>query len=1114
MGSNMAEAHPVGFQWVMEAKARGAKVIHIDPRFTRTSALADRYVPLRAGSDIAFLGGVINYILTNELDFREYVSAYTNASFLVDESYRDTEDLDGLFSGYDAETGDLRPVDLAVRRVDRARPDAGARRHRSAAAPRSARRPAAPPLEGAAGDIPADPTLQHPRCVYQILKRHFARYTPEMVEEVCGAPAEQFLAVAQGVDGATPAGSAPTALVYSVGWTQHSVGAQYIRAGGDHPAAAGQHRPPGRRDPGAARARQHPGLHRHPDAVQPAARLPADADGGRTPTWRATSTRIRARKQKGFWHNADAYMVSLLKEYWGDARHRRRTTSASTTCRGSTATTAPTARSWTWSTGKVFGYFLLGQNPAVGSAHGRLQRLGMANLDWLVVRDLAMIESATFWKDAPEIETGEIVAGDVPHRGVLLPGRLARGEGGHVHPDPADAAVAGEGGRADRRPALRAVVLLPPGPHAAGAAGRLHRRAGPAAAGPVLGLRDDDGDEPSAEDVLRRINGYDLTTGRAGRRLPRPQGRRLDVVRLLDLQRRVRRRGQPGRPAQAARRAGPDRPEWGWAWPTNRRVLYNRASADPQGRPWSERKKLVWWDAGARASGPATTSPTSRRTSRRTTCRPTGAVGVAALRGDDPFVMQADGKGWLFAPERRCSTGRCRRTTSRTSRRCATRCTASRATRRARSTGGTDNPSNPSPPEAHARGVPVRAHRVPAHRAPHRGRDEPARCRTWPSCSRSCSSRCRRSWPRERGLTHLGWATWSPAATAVEARVVVTDRMAPLRVAGPGRAPGLDALPLGQQSGWSTGDVRERPVRGGRSTRTCSSRRARSPPATSSRAAGRAGPAAAGLRRGLPGRGPASRSRRAPHLRHDRRRPREHDGGDTDEAANSLYGPLDDVAGDAGLRRPSAAGRVLHRHLGLHRLQGLRGGVQGVERRPRRRVRPARHVVRQHRRARRELVAARGVHRAAGRAGTGSRTGRSGHAGVRAARATRRGAETRTDFRWLMSSDVCKHCTHAGCLDVCPTGALFRTEFGTVVVQQDICNGCGYCVSGCPYGVIERRDGRRPGVEVHAVLRPAARRAGAGLRQGLPDRLDPVRRARRAARAGGAARRGSCTSAA
>src|SRR5215207_2516061 len=118
MGSNMAEAHPVGFQWVVEAKARGAQVLHIDPRFTRTSALADTYVPLRAGSDIAFLGGVINYILTNEKDFREYVAAYTNASFLVSEDFRDTEDLDGLFSGYDPETATYDPTSWQYEGMD------------------------------------------------------------------------------------------------------------------------------------------------------------------------------------------------------------------------------------------------------------------------------------------------------------------------------------------------------------------------------------------------------------------------------------------------------------------------------------------------------------------------------------------------------------------------------------------------------------------------------------------------------------------------------------------------------------------------------------------------------------------------------------------------------------------------------------------------------------------------------------------------------------------------------------------------------------------------------------------------------------------------------------
>ena len=241
-----------------------------------------------------------------------------------------------------------------------------------------------------------------------------------------------------------------------------------------------------------------------------------------------------------------------------------------------------------------------------------------------------------------------------------------------------------------------------------------------------------------------------------------------------------------------------------------------------------------------------------------------------------------------------------------------------------------------------------------------------------------------------------------------------------------------------------------------------------------------------------------------------------------------------------GLRRgPPAAEGLLHRHLGLHRLQGVRGGLQGVERRPRRRLRPARHVLRQHRRARREHLAARRVHRAAAAAGrartagcrpgrrTGSgdgrraaaaRRGRGGATWARARCPPRRrrgagrrrrsdlgmpafeppgdghGAEGRTTFRWLMSSDVCKHCTHAACLDVCPTGALFRTEFGTVVVQDDICNGCGYCVSGCPYGVIDRRKDDGRAWKCTLCYDRLDDGHDAGLRAGLPDRVDPVRR--------------------
>src|SRR5207248_3001230 len=174
-GSNMAECHPVGFQWVMEAKARGATVIHVDPRFTRTSALADLHVPLRAGSDIAFLGGIVNYIIEHDRWFREYVTAYTNASAIIDARFADTEDLDGLFSGFDAENCayDITSWQYAGMNVE------AASGHREGA-------PAGEAQHGSklhGGQPPqTDPTLQHPRCVFQLVKKHFARYTPAMVE--------------------------------------------------------------------------------------------------------------------------------------------------------------------------------------------------------------------------------------------------------------------------------------------------------------------------------------------------------------------------------------------------------------------------------------------------------------------------------------------------------------------------------------------------------------------------------------------------------------------------------------------------------------------------------------------------------------------------------------------------------------------------------------------------------------------------------------------------------------------------------------------------------------------------------------------------------------------
>ncbi len=231
-GSNMAECHPVGYQWVAEAKARGAKVIHVDPRFTRTSAVADKHIPIRAGSDVVLLGALINYVITNDLWFKEYVGAYTNAATLVHADYRDAEDLGGLFSGFDPEkraydTSSWAYAEQGEGAIDEPGPN---REHGAEASARAAADTfgsGGPPLEHA--EVQRDDTLQDPRTVFQIVKRHYARYTPEMVRDMCGINVADFEYLARSIT-ENSGRDRTTCFAYAVGWTQHSLGAQFIRA--------------------------------------------------------------------------------------------------------------------------------------------------------------------------------------------------------------------------------------------------------------------------------------------------------------------------------------------------------------------------------------------------------------------------------------------------------------------------------------------------------------------------------------------------------------------------------------------------------------------------------------------------------------------------------------------------------------------------------------------------------------------------------------------------------------------------------------------------------------------------------------------------------------------
>ncbi len=333
---------------------------------------------------------------------------------------------------------------------------------------------------------------------------------------------------------------------------------------------------------------------------------------------------------------------------------------------------------------EVEGYFLLGQNPAVGSAHGRMQRLGMAHLKWLVVRDLNLIESATWWKDGPEIASGELRDRGHRDRGVLLPRGHARGEGGIVHPDTAAAAVAAQGGRAARRLPERMPVLLRARQADQGAGGRIDRRARPAAAGPDVGLPD----RRARRDRQRGGAGRDqrLSPHRPRRRqagvgVHRAARRRVDRRRLLDLLRRVRRRHQPGCPPRAARRH--------LAQPVGVGLGMAGRPADPlqprvgrPGRQAVERTQeihLVGRRSGSAGSG--TTCRTSRPTGRRAAApTPTSAARPrwrATTRSSCKPTARAG-----CSPPRAWSTGRCPRTTNRRSRRSPTRCTRSSRTRR------------------------------------------------------------------------------------------------------------------------------------------------------------------------------------------------------------------------------------------------------------------------------------------------------------------------------------------------------------------------------------------------------------------------------------------------
>ncbi|MDR0359844.1 MAG: molybdopterin-dependent oxidoreductase [bacterium] len=764
----MAEAHPVGFQWVMEAKQRGGTVLHVDPRFTRTSALSNVHVPIRPGSDTAFLGGIINHIIGNELDFREYVTAYTNAPVILEEGFQDTEELEGFFSGWDEAQGAYHIDSWQYDGM----PEPAAAGKREMGHGRSER-------AGAGGGItahaepPTDPTLQHPDCVWQRLKRHYARYTPAFVAETCGCTEAQFLRVA-GALCENSGRERTSAIVYSVGWTQHTKGVQIVRSAAIIQLLLGNIGRPGG---GILALRGHASIQGSTDIPTLYNLLPGYIPMPHAHEGYTLDEFVQDYgAPTGSWGRMRDFLVSLLKAYWGEHAtaenefcwdHLPRIDKDDSTYRSVLSMLD----------GQLEGFFCIGENPAVGSANSGLHRKALANLKWLVVRDLFEVESASFWYNAPEVESGELRTEDIGTEVFLLPAashtekdgsftnaqRLLQWHHRAVEPREdcrSDLWFYFHLGRAIRqklqgsesktdRPILELVLDYPvTGPH----------------------------EDPDAEAVLAEISGW-KGVGRA----PVATYQELESDGSTACGCWIYAGCRAGGVNQTARRKPWTQQswvasEWGWAWPMDRRLLYNRASADPAGSAWSERKRYVWWDAEqGRWTGEDV--PDFVPSKAPDYEPPEGASADAALPGSVPFIMQGDGRGWMHVPS-----------------------------------GLVDGPM-PAHYEPHESPVPnplypgVPANPVrqqferPENAYNHHG-EFPYALTTYRLTEHHTAGGMTRNLPvlnelqpelfcevapelaAERGLEHGGWATIRTARAEIEARVLVTARIRPLPVLG------------------------------------------------------------------------------------------------------------------------------------------------------------------------------------------------------------------------------------------------------------------------------------------------------------------------------------------
>ena len=612
MGGNAAEAHPCGFKWVTEAKAHNkAKLIVVDPRFTRSASVADFYAPIRTGTDIAFLGGVMNHLLTEDKIQHEYVQNYTDMTFIVREDFAFK---DGLYSGYNPEKHgyDKSTWDYEF---------------------------------GADGFVKTDPTLAHPRCVYQLMKAHYARYTPEMVERVCGTPKDKFLKVCEMI-GSTAAPNRAMTIMYALGWTQHSVGSQMIRAGAMMQLLLGNI---GIAGGGMNALRGHSNIQGLTDLGLLTNLLPGylTLPGEKEQEYEKYIA-VRAQKplrpnQLSYWQNYNKFYVSLMKAWWGDA--------------------ATPENHWGYeylpkldkgydmlqtfelmSQGKMNGYICQGFNPLAAAPNKAKMNASLAKLKYLVIMDPLATETSEFWRNFGE--HNDVDSSKIQTEVFRLPTTCFAEEDGALVNSARWLQWHWKGAEppGEARSDLQIMGELYTRLRA------LYKTEGGAFPDPIVNLywpyaRPA---SPTPEELAKEYSGRALkeltdpknptvVTRKAGEQLAGFAELRDDGSTLSGCWLFCGAWGPAGN--LMARRDNSDPTgigqtlNWAYAWPANRRVMYNRASCDPNGKPFNPQRKLIAWNGTA-----------------------WGGADVPDYKADEdpalgmgPFIMIPEGVGRFFA---------------------------------------------------------------------------------------------------------------------------------------------------------------------------------------------------------------------------------------------------------------------------------------------------------------------------------------------------------------------------------------------------------------------------------------------------------------------------------